>query len=42
VQNIEICKDIKELNSHIKSAKQSFYDKEIDFKPILSSLKLDT
>ncbi len=39
VQNIEICKDIKKLNLHIKNAKRSYYNKEIDFKPILNLLK---
>lgn len=38
VQNIEICEDLKELNRHIKNAKSSFYDKNVDMKKIINKL----
>jgi len=39
VQNIQICEDLQLLNEAIKKAKASFYEKDIDFEPILKVLK---
>ncbi len=39
VQNIEICKDIKDINNSISKAKPTFYEKELNFEPILKVLK---
>jgi len=39
VQNIEICEDLKDINQHIKHAKSSFYDKDVDMDKVIKKIK---